>query len=322
LVAGGRNRSRSTSQGAARRSRSASPAGDESRSASPAGDRSRSRSAVGARNRSSSPAPARRSRSRSPVQRRSRSPAVRRSRSKSPAAERRGGRSRSPAPARRARSRSRSGSREFGRRRGRKEASRSPMSNRKRHEGNRDNPTPSTCLGVFGLSLYTTDRDLEKEFGRYGNLVKCKVVLDGKSGQSRGFAFLTFESVDDATAARNALTDTVMDGRKIRVDFSITKRAHTPTPGMYMGRDDKRPIHRSPPGRRRGRSPSPYARRRSPSPRYRSRRSPSPRGYRGGGGGRRSPSPRRRSPRRSRSPLYRRRSPSPRRGGDRGDYRR
>ena len=27
-----------------------------------------------------------------------------------------------------------------------------------------------------------------------------------------------------------------MDGKKIRVDFSITKRAHTPTPGMYMGR--------------------------------------------------------------------------------------
>ena len=27
-----------------------------------------------------------------------------------------------------------------------------------------------------------------------------------------------------------------LDGRKIRVDFSITKRPHTPTPGMYMGR--------------------------------------------------------------------------------------
>ena len=27
-----------------------------------------------------------------------------------------------------------------------------------------------------------------------------------------------------------------LDGRRIRVDFSITKRAHTPTPGIYMGR--------------------------------------------------------------------------------------
>merc|ERR1719430_1973443 len=99
-----------------------------------------------------------------------------RSRSRSPSVGVR--RSASP-PARR--SRSRSGSREFGRKRGRREASRSPMSNRKRHEGNRDNPDPSACLGVFGLSLYTTERDLEKEFGGYGPLEKCKVVLDGKS---------------------------------------------------------------------------------------------------------------------------------------------
>lgn len=27
-----------------------------------------------------------------------------------------------------------------------------------------------------------------------------------------------------------------LDGRKIRVDYSITKRAHTPTPGVYMGK--------------------------------------------------------------------------------------
>ncbi|CAG0885074.1 unnamed protein product [Darwinula stevensoni] len=27
-----------------------------------------------------------------------------------------------------------------------------------------------------------------------------------------------------------------IDGRKIRVDYSITARAHTPTPGVYMGR--------------------------------------------------------------------------------------
>lgn len=26
-----------------------------------------------------------------------------------------------------------------------------------------------------------------------------------------------------------------LNGKKIRVDYSITKRAHTPTPGVYMG---------------------------------------------------------------------------------------
>ncbi|KAM5157500.1 transformer-2 protein homolog alpha-like [Mantella aurantiaca] len=85
-----------------------------------------------------------------------------------------------------------------------------------------------------------------------------------------------------------------LDGRRIRVDYSITKRAHTPTPGIYMGR----PTHSSS-GRRRDYHERGYergydryeeydyrdSRRRSPSPyysRYRSRsrsRSYSPRRY-------------------------------------------
>lgn len=27
-----------------------------------------------------------------------------------------------------------------------------------------------------------------------------------------------------------------IDGRRIRVDYSVTKRPHSPTPGMYMGK--------------------------------------------------------------------------------------
>ena len=41
------------------------------------------------------------------------------------------------------------------------------MSNRRRHDGNREAPTPSKCVGVFGLSLYTTERELDKEFRKY-----------------------------------------------------------------------------------------------------------------------------------------------------------
>ena len=54
------------------------------------------------------------------------------------------------------------------------------MSNRRRHVGSRDAPESSNCLGVFGLSLYTTERELEKEFSKFGPLEKVTVVLDGK----------------------------------------------------------------------------------------------------------------------------------------------
>ena len=58
------------------------------------------------------------------------------------------------------------------------------------------------CLGVFGLSLYTTERELEKQFGGFGEIEKCQVVLDGHSGRSRGFAFVYFGTVEQAAEAK------------------------------------------------------------------------------------------------------------------------
>lgn len=45
-----------------------------------------------------------------------------------------------------------------------------------------------------------------------------------------------FESSEDAKVAKEQCTGMDIDGRRIRVDFSITQRAHTPTPGIYMGK--------------------------------------------------------------------------------------
>ena len=91
-------------------------------------------------------------------------------------------RSRSPRYSRRD---SRSRSKSYSPKRGggssrRRSYSRSPMSARRRHVGSRENPEEGTCLGVFGLSLYTTERELDKEFSKFGPLQKVQVVLDGK----------------------------------------------------------------------------------------------------------------------------------------------
>lgn len=110
------------------------------------------------------------------------------------------------------------------------------MSSRGRHPGDREDPDPSRCIGVFGLSMSTTERELEEQFGKFGPIEKVQVVLDGQSGRSRGFAFIYYDNMEDACSAREAMTGSDLDGRKVRVDFSVTKRAHTPTPGLYMGR--------------------------------------------------------------------------------------
>lgn len=64
--------------------------------------------------------------------------------------------------------------------RSRRSHSRSPMSNRRRHVGSRDNPNTSRCLGVFGLSLYTQERDLKEVFSKYGPLEDVQVVYDAQ----------------------------------------------------------------------------------------------------------------------------------------------
>ncbi|KAF1761949.1 hypothetical protein GCK72_010208 [Caenorhabditis remanei] len=99
----------------------------------------------------------------------------------------------------------------------------------------RENPPPSKCLGVFNLSSYTTDKDLRDVFGEFGEIDKCDLVYDRPSGNSRGFGFIYFKLIEDATAAREKLCNTDLDGHKIRVDYSFTKRGHSPTPGQYMG---------------------------------------------------------------------------------------
>ena len=97
-------------------------------------------------------------------------------------------------------------------------------------------PESSNCLGIFGLSLYTTECKLEKEFSKFGPLEYVTLVMDGRTGQSRRFAFIYFESQEDAKAAKEAMSDQEIHGRRVRVNFSITKSARTRTPGVYMGR--------------------------------------------------------------------------------------
>lgn len=76
------------------------------------------------------------------------------------------------------------------------------------------------------------------------------------------------------------MNDAIVDDRRIRVDYSLTKRPHDRTPGYYAGKptselpDRRRRRSRSPPGRRYGGSGRDMSPRRDD--RDRRRRSPSP----------------------------------------------
>ncbi|KAK3770374.1 hypothetical protein RRG08_036125 [Elysia crispata] len=101
------------------------------------------------------------------------------------------------------------------------------------------------CLGVFGLSSYTDERDLKEVFSAYGDVEKLCLIYDKQSGHSKGFGFVYFETIADAVTARRETQGLVLDGRHIRVDYSLTMEPHPPTPGKYYGRQRYPPSYRS-----------------------------------------------------------------------------
>ncbi|CAN8292578.1 unnamed protein product [Cochlearia groenlandica] len=77
--------------------------------------------------------------------------------------------------------------------------------------------TPSK-LFVGDLSL-TTDVDALKEvFGKFGKIVDAVVILDRESGASKGFGFVTYDTIDAANKATQHMNDQELDGRIIRVN--------------------------------------------------------------------------------------------------------
>lgn len=69
------------------------------------------------------------------------------------------------------------------------------------------------------LSWSTNDDTLMDAFKEF-NATEAKVVTDRYTGRSRGFGFVTFQSVQDAVAAREKMHNASVDGREIRVDVA------------------------------------------------------------------------------------------------------
>ncbi|KAL5737625.1 hypothetical protein ACOSP7_030386 [Xanthoceras sorbifolium] len=83
---------------------------------------------------------------------------------------------------------------------------------------------PGKNLFVAGFSFLTTERDLERKFSRFGRVRDVRIVRDKRSGDSRGFGFLSLDKDEDADAAIRALDETEWNGRVILVEKSKSTR--------------------------------------------------------------------------------------------------
>ena len=83
-----------------------------------------------------------------------------------------------------------------------------------------DAKPPEESLFVCKLNPVTSDEDLEINFSRFGKVTSCDVIRDYKTGDSLCFAFVTFETKEQAEAAYFKMDNVLIDDRRIHVDFS------------------------------------------------------------------------------------------------------
>ncbi|KAI3995973.1 hypothetical protein MKX01_037470 [Papaver californicum] len=84
-------------------------------------------------------------------------------------------------------------------------------------------PVEYRCF-IGGLSWSTSDRGLKNVFGKYGNLVEAKVMVDKFSGRSRGFGFLIFDDKKAMDEAIDVMNGMDLDGRPITVGKAQPRR--------------------------------------------------------------------------------------------------
>jgi RNA recognition motif-containing protein len=77
---------------------------------------------------------------------------------------------------------------------------------------------------VGNLSYSTTDEDLRAAFAAFGTVTSARVVFDRETGRSRGFGFVEMTSSSEAHTAIEALNQTELQGRQLRINEARPRR--------------------------------------------------------------------------------------------------
>lgn len=75
----------------------------------------------------------------------------------------------------------------------------------------------NTQLYVGNLSIFTTPNDLRTLFTRAGDVIEADLVIDRKSGISKGYAFVTMSTQSEADQAVSLFNRYVLDECKLIV---------------------------------------------------------------------------------------------------------
>lgn len=76
---------------------------------------------------------------------------------------------------------------------------------------------------VGNMAYSTTEPQLRAAFEAYGVVEDVAVINDRDTGRPKGFAFVTMPNASEAQAAINALNETDLGGRNVRVNEARPK---------------------------------------------------------------------------------------------------
>jgi RNA recognition motif-containing protein len=75
-------------------------------------------------------------------------------------------------------------------------------------------------LLVRNLSRSTTEQEIRTLFSTHGTVTECDLVLDQKTGKSKGFAFVEMPNEKEAKSAISTLHETRVAKNRIRVKIA------------------------------------------------------------------------------------------------------
>jgi RNA recognition motif-containing protein len=89
----------------------------------------------------------------------------------------------------------------------------------------------STKLFVGNLSFNTTENDINDAFAAFGTVTETNLMMDRTTGRSRGFAFVTMGSPEEAQKAIDAMHGKPLDGRPLTVNVARPREDRPPGGG-------------------------------------------------------------------------------------------
>ena len=80
-----------------------------------------------------------------------------------------------------------------------------------------------TKVYVGNLPFSAVEDEINTLFAEYGDVINVNIIKDRETGQPKGFGFVEMKSETEADTAVQALNDSTLDGRSLKVNIARTR---------------------------------------------------------------------------------------------------